>query len=155
MYVYSICSSSMKHQWTVCGFICTLSHLIYPTQPNIWLNVWEWCNSRLHLQTLTNMSNLWGNLDLWSTFWVDWSDGVRARFLVMTDLIWTSEPLITIGQLRYYLLESEISPDFDRYFSTSPLHQTVRLWSHKHTALGFNILSVLKPGLKPEWPSGH
>lgn len=47
--------------------------------------------------------------------------------------------------------KSEISHDFERYMSTAPSDQTVQLWSHKRAALGFNILSVLKPGLKPEW----
>ncbi len=47
--------------------------------------------------------------------------------------------------------QSEMSHDFEWYLRKAPTERTVLPWSHKHTALGFNILSGLKPGLKPEW----
>lgn len=49
------------------------------------LNSCEWCNSRLCLQSLTNMTNLRGNLDLWGKF-CNQTDSVRTLFELVTML---------------------------------------------------------------------
>lgn len=142
---------------SVCGFICRPSHSPSTTDQNLTWTCGIGCNSRLHVQLLTDMTHLWGNL-----VWVQ----------VLSDLDWLTDTSTydysdVTGQqgvptyVRHIIYACHLS-ELGRLVNVKyPMtwkdvkHRIMRpnraaLEPEAHRPPGFNILSVLMPGLQPE-----